>query len=83
MNKKTDDFNFPSFTDMFDEFSDDDLIAFAKDNPLILQKLCIFLTIDLQLSHQKTLANLIEKKNIMKTYAIRFGYPRNCSYIYV
>mgnify|MGYP003624340836 FL=1 len=52
MNKKTDDFNFPSFTDMFDEFSDDDLIAFAKDNPLILQKLCIFLTIDLQLEKE-------------------------------
>ena len=41
MNKKTDDFNFPSFTDMFDEFSDDDLIAFAKDNPLIY-KSCVY-----------------------------------------
>ena len=52
MGNKNDDFHFPSFMDMFDEFSDEDLISFAQDNPLILQKLCVFLTIDLQLEKE-------------------------------
>ena len=49
---KIDRTHFPTFREIFDEFDDEDLIEFAQNNPKTLQKLCMFLSVDLQLEKE-------------------------------
>ncbi len=52
---------FPSFTQIFNEFDDESLIQLALYNPSALHKMCIFLSVDLQLEKEHQL--LIKKGN--------------------
>ena len=51
-NKKRSEMYFPTFTQIFNEFDDQTLIELAMYNPGALQKMCQFLTIDLQMERE-------------------------------
>ena len=44
---------FESFTKIFESLDDDYLASLARKNPKVLQNLCMFLSIDLQLEQEE------------------------------
>ena len=44
---------FESFTKIFESLDDDYLVRLARKNPKVLQNLCMFLSIDLQLEQEE------------------------------